>query len=327
MLYELYHMSLEPPLLKEAEDHQAWILDADYSRVDIDEYVQMLNHLNESEQEQVAQTFKKFPELFSGRLGLLKVKPIHLELHPNATPYHAKPFCMPVALEATTCKEVACLTSIGAFCQSYDSEWAAPTFIQPKKTGDVCILTDFCKLNAALAQKPFPLPKISNVLQQMQEFTYATALDLSMGYYHIPLDEESACLCTTIFPWGNYQYLRLPMGVKKRPNIFQAIISELLGDMEGVHTYLDDILITTSSTLEHHLQVLESVLAHLEAVGFHANLCKCYFAKQELEYLGYILTQTGIQPQPKKVEAIMHLQPPMNKHMLRHLLGLVNYYQ
>jgi len=86
---------------------------------------------------------KNFPELFSVGLGLLKVKPVHHELCPGAKPYHAKPFCVPVALEATTRKEVNRLTSIGIFHHSYDSEWAAPTFIQPKKTGDVCILTDF----------------------------------------------------------------------------------------------------------------------------------------------------------------------------------------
>jgi len=97
--------------------------------------------------------------------------------------------------------------------------------------------------------------------------------------------------------------------------------------MEGVHTYLDDILITTNSTFEHHLQVLASVLAHLQAVGFRINLHKCSFAKAELDYLGYVLTRNGIHPQPKKVEAIMHLPPPNSKHTLRHFLGLVNYYR
>jgi len=95
--------------------------------------------------------------------------------------------------------------------------------------------------------------------------------------------------------------------------------------MEGIHIYLDDILITTNSTFEHHLQVFESILACLQAIGFHINLQKCSFAKAELEYLGYVLTHNGIHPQPKKVEAILHLQPPNSKHTLT-FLGLVNYY-
>ena len=96
--------------------------------------------------------------------------------------------------------------------KSYNSEWAAPTFVQPKKTGDVHISTDYWKLNAVLKRKPFPLPKISDLLQKLSGFTYATALDLSMGYYHIPLDQHSQKLCTTILQWGNtsiYGYLRV----------------------------------------------------------------------------------------------------------------------
>ena len=92
------------------------------------------------------------------------------------------------------------LTQIGVFEKNPDSEWAAPTFIQPKKTGDVRILTDFRKLNIMLKRKPFPLPKISQLLRKLSGFQYATAIALSMGYYHIPLDIPSQQLCTTILP-------------------------------------------------------------------------------------------------------------------------------
>jgi hypothetical protein len=137
-------------------------------------------------------------KLFSGGLGILNVKPVHLKLQPGVKPYHAKPFPIPQSKYLTTKKEVERLTSIRVFKKSYDSEWAAPSFIQPKKTGDVRILTDFRRRNAALKRKPFPLPKISDLLQRLSGFWYVTAIDLSMGYYHIPLDDESAWLCTTI---------------------------------------------------------------------------------------------------------------------------------
>jgi hypothetical protein len=105
------------------------------------------------------------------------------------------------------------LTDIDVFNRSSDSEWVAPTFIQAKKTGDVRLLTDFRRLNAQIRRKPFPLPKISDLLIKLSGFKYATAIDLSMGYYHIPLDLKAQKLCTTILPWGKYQYKRLPMGV------------------------------------------------------------------------------------------------------------------
>jgi len=88
-----------------------------------------------------------------------------------------------------------------------------------------------------------------------------------MGYYQVSLDEESAWLCTIILPWGKYQYLHLPMGNKTSPDFFQVIILNCW----VIHMYADYILITTNSTFQHHLQVLESVLSHLQAIGFHVD--------------------------------------------------------
>ena len=112
------------------------------------------------------------------------------------------------------------------------------------------ILTNFRELNKVMKRKPYPLPKISDLLQKLQGFKYATAIDLSMGYYHVRLDEESSKLCTTILPWGKYRYLRLPMGIKNSPDIFQQLINDVLGDIKNVWAYLDDILITASGSYE-----------------------------------------------------------------------------
>ena len=211
--------------------------------------------------------------------------------------------------------------------KNHNSEWAAPTFLQLKKTNDLRVLTDFRKLNLCLKRKPFPLPKIADLLQKLSGFLYATAIDLSMGYYHIPLDEYSRQLCTTILPWGKYQYCRLPMGIKNSPDIFQAVMQELLGDIDFASVYLDDILITSNGTFEDHLQKLHVILTMLNKAGFRANVRKCFFAQDNLDYLGYHLTTKGIQPQPKKVEAIMRITPPKTKRQLRHFLGMVNFYR
>jgi hypothetical protein len=105
------------------------------------------------------------------------------------------------------------LTDIDVFNRSSDSEWAAPTFIKTKNTGELRILTDFRRLNAQINRKPFPLPKISDMLRKLSGFKYATEINLGMGYYHTPLDLEAQKLCATILHWGKYQYKSLPMGV------------------------------------------------------------------------------------------------------------------
>jgi hypothetical protein len=114
-------------------------------------------------------------------------------------------------------------------------------------------------------------------LRNLSGFKYATEIDLIMGYYHIPLDLEAQKLCTTILPWGKYQYKRLPMGVKTSPDTFQRIMYELLGDIHNIQVYLDDILITSNGTFEEHATIMETVLERLQKGNFRANLKKMLF--------------------------------------------------
>jgi hypothetical protein len=223
--------------------------------------VQELAHLTKDEKRVLGNTLKKFPTLSGGRLGMLNIKPVRLELIDGATPYHARPFHVPQSLEATTKKEVKILKDKDVFKRSSYSEWAAPTFIQAKKTGDVQILTDFRRLNAQIKIKPFPLPNISDLLRKLIGFKYATAIGLSMGYYHIPLDLEAKKVCTTILHRCKYQYKRLPIGVKTSPDIFKTIMYELVGDIPNKQVYLYDILITSNGTFEEHAAIMETVLS------------------------------------------------------------------
>ncbi len=80
------------------------------------------------------------------------------------------------------------------------------------------------------------------VLQELEGFSCATALDLNMGYYTIRLDPDASKICTIIFPWGKYSYKRLPMGIAGSPDIFQEKMSELIETLEYVRAYLDDLL-------------------------------------------------------------------------------------
>ena len=155
-----------------------------------------------------------------------------------------------------------------------DSPWAAPSFITPKKDGTVRFISDFRELNKRIVRKPFPLPKISTVLQELEGFTFATARDLNMGYYTIRLDPESSKICTIIFPWGKYSYQRLPMGVATSPDIFQAKMSELMATLEFVRTYIDDLLCITKGSLEDHLAKLGLVLTRLQDAGLKVNAGK-----------------------------------------------------
>jgi hypothetical protein len=101
------------------------------------------------------------------------------------------------------------------------------------------------------------------VLQELERFTFATALDFNMGYYTIHLDPYASKICTITFPWGTYSYLRLPMGIAGSQDIFQAKMSELMIALEFLRTYLDDLLCITKASLDNHLDHLRLVLSML----------------------------------------------------------------
>jgi hypothetical protein len=161
----------------------------------------------------------------------------------------------------TIIKEVERLCKLGVLESQPASEWALPSFILPKKDRTVCFLSNFREVHKRLVRKPFPTPKLSTVLQELEGFTFATALDLNMGYYTIRLNPDASKICTITFPWGKYSYKRLQMGIAGYPDIFQGKMSEeLMESLEYVRAYLDDLLCISKLSLEDHLEKLEEVL-------------------------------------------------------------------
>ena len=113
--------------------------------------------------------------------------------------------------------------------------------------------------------------------------------------------------------------------MRVQADIFQAEMMHLMEALEYVRAYIDDLLVITRGTLEDHLEKLREVLRRLREAGLKVNTA--IFLYPRVEYLGYILTREGIKPQPKKVQAILALNPPNNVKELRHFLGMVQYYR
>jgi hypothetical protein len=269
----------------------------------------------------------KFESLFNGTLDDWKLLPVSFELKEGMKPYHGRPYPIPHKHKAVLMKEIKWLCNVRVLEWQPSPRWASPRFIILKKDSTVCTISDFRELNKRIVRKPYPTPKISTILQKLEGFTYATALDLNMGYYTIRLDPTASKMGTIIFPWGKYSYKRLPMGFGGSADIFQAQIMDLMTSLDFVQAYMDDLLVITRGILDKHLQKMEAVLTRLRDAGLKVNAAKSSFCAHEIEYLGYILTREGLKPQSEKVQAILALNPPTNVKELRHFLGMVQYYR
>jgi hypothetical protein len=319
-----HSLAMEPQSTQDATQHAMQILDAKYSKADLQSVViDNCKHLCANKQKKLLQLLKKYELLFNGTLGDWKPKPVSFQLKEGVSPYHGQAFPVPKIHKENLIKEEERPVKLGVLEQQPASKWANPSFIIPKKNGTVCFLSNFGEVNKRLIRNLFPIPKISRVLQELEGFTFATALDLIMGYYTIRLDPDASRICTIIFPWVKYSYKKLLMCIADSPDIFQSKMLELMETLEYVQAYLDDLLCISRSSLEDHLKKLKEVLRHLCNVGLNVNAERSTFCALDLEYLGYILTRDGIEPQNNKVQAILGIQPPTNVKQLRHFLGMV----
>jgi hypothetical protein len=236
------------------------ILPANYKPIDINQVTDRQTHLSPDECKQLQQVLLDFSDLFRGTCGKNNGDPVSLELVPGSTPFYGKPFLINKAYKHVTKDKIQQLQGLGLLTLVTSSQWAAPTFIIPKKNNTIRVITDFRGLNKCLVQKPDPIPKISDIFQGMEKFRWAKTIDLNMGYYSMPLDDDTKKLCVISLPWGLFQYEVLPQGIKPATDIFQQCMYALYHDMSNVDIFLDNTMILGYDTFTVHLSNVTEVL-------------------------------------------------------------------
>ncbi len=161
-------------------------MDAKYEKADLPAIIrENCSHLTASDREKLLSVLLRFEPLFDGTLGDWNLPPVSFELKGGMTPYHGRPYPIPHKHKAVLMKEIKRLCDIGVLEWQPSLQLVSATFIIPKKDSTVYTISDFRELNKRIVRKPYPIPKISMILQELEGFTYATALDLNMGYYTI----------------------------------------------------------------------------------------------------------------------------------------------
>ncbi|GMF28721.1 unnamed protein product [Phytophthora fragariaefolia] len=153
-----------------------------------------------------------------------------------------------------------------------------------------------------------------------------STLDANMDYFARRLARQSSAATVFCLPFGKFQFKRLPMGISTAPDEYEACMERILGDLPFVIVYLDDILIFSENENDH-LEHLRIVFERLRQHDVTLNAKKCRILRESVDYLGFTLTPSGIQPQSKKVDAIQQIAEPSSKKELRRFLGMISYYR
>jgi len=217
------------------------------------------------------------------------------------------------------------------------SEYASPLVMVWKKNGDLRICTDFRLLNAKTVKDAHPLPHQGDCLAALGGNALFSTMDLTSGFYNIPLHEADRRYTAFTTPMGLYEYNRLPQGLCNSPASFMRMMLSIFGDLNfsSLLCYLDDLLVFAPSE-EEALKRLEVVFCRLRANNLKLSQKKCNFLRRSVKFLGHVVDASGVSVDEGKVSVISGFQKedlmetdgctPSQKKV-RSFLGMVLYYQ
>ena len=217
------------------------------------------------------------------------------------------------------------LLTAKVICTSHSS-WSAPIIVVPKGNGGKHLVIDYRALNKVTRKFTWPVHKVEDIFSKLNRAIYFTTLDLWAGYHHISLDKPSIPKTAFNSPFGKFEHVKVPFGLAQAPAYFQELMTGILKDFPFTIAYLDDIIIF-SKTPQEHLSHICMVFEKLKSANLSMKKSKCSFFSKEIQYLGHILSATGIQPLPAKTHTIQNMKSPTTPKQVRAFLGLVGYYR
>ncbi len=208
------------------------------------------------------------------------------------------------------------------------SPYGSPILFVPKKDGGMRMCVDYRAVNKMTVRNNYPLPRIDDHLDRLSGAKMFSCLDLQQAYHQIRLSESDIPKTAFTTPHGLYEYLVLPFGLTNAPSTFQTLVNSVLGS-ELRHcclVYLDDIIVFSANP-EEHMEHLRLVLSKLQSHHLFAKLSKCRFALSSVKFLGHIVDQHGILPDPAKVATVLDWPAPTNVTEARSFVGLAQYFR
>ena len=211
-------------------------------------------------------------------------------------------------------------------CRPSKSPWSSDVVLVNKKDGTLRFAIDYRRLNSVTKRDYYSLPDPQAIFDKLNGNNYFSKLDIASAYWTIPIlprDVEKTAFHT---PRGMYEMLVMPFGLCNAPATFQRIMDRALDKTPNCESYVDDILVF-SSTFEEHLDHLHNVFQRLEAAGLQLRRGKCKVGYTSMEFLGHRISNTGRSPVPDYIRKLENFPYPVTVAELQRFLGTVNYYR
>ncbi|XP_037802987.1 uncharacterized protein LOC119597481 [Penaeus monodon] len=230
---------------------------------------------------------EQYRDMFSGVPGVTDLITYHIRTS-NEIPVRAKPYPIPYKLREALHAEVQEMLDMGIIRESH-SPYASQVVVVKKRDGTYWVCVDYRQLNKKVEFDPMPMSTVEDLLHKMGGAKYFCKIDLSKGYWQIPVAEEDVHKTAFVTPDGQYEFLRMPFGMVNAGATLVRAVKFLLKGMSGVESYIDDIIVH-SATWEQHLRLLEELFRRIKAAGMTARPSKCTLATDRVEFIGHVLS-------------------------------------
>ncbi|KAL7598755.1 hypothetical protein Lser_V15G25360 [Lactuca serriola] len=189
----------------------------------------------------------------------------------------------------------------------------------------MCI--DYQELNKLTVNNRYPLPRIDDLFDQLQDASWFSKIDLRSGYHQVRVREEDLEKIAFQTRYGHYEFMVMPFGITNAPTVYMDLMNRVRWPMldRSIIVFIDDILVY-SKTREHHDEHLRELLGVLRRERLYAKFSKCDFLLRDAQFLGHLVNQDEILVDPAKIEAVMQWEVPKSHSKIRSFLGLAGYY-
>ncbi|KAG0420286.1 Retrovirus-related Pol polyprotein from transposon 17.6, partial [Dictyocoela roeselum] len=235
-----------------------------------------------------------------------------------------KEYRVPMGLQHDVKEHLKELEKLGII-EERECDMISPAFIIKKKNGKLRLVVDYRYMNSITKKIHQITPNLYELLASLKGAKIFSTIDLNNGYYQIKIDEDDLAKTGFVIMNKTYVFRRMPFGLSNAPATFQKAMYKILENIEVVVTYMDDILLF-STTMKEHILLVDTVLQKLIDSGVSINFEKCAFAKKETEFLGHRINEDGISPIISKLE-IYEGYEPKTKKQLQKLLGFIKWFR
>ncbi|CAM4657216.1 unnamed protein product [Caretta caretta] len=258
------------------------------------EEVNLSMTLGRIQRQQIQELCTSYAPTFSATPGLTE-RAYHSIDTGNAHPIRVQPYRVSPQAKIAIEREIQDMLQMGVIRPS-ESAWASPVVLVPKPDGEIRFCVDYRKLNAVTRPDNYPMPRTDELLEKLGRAQFISTLDLTKGYWQVPLDESAKERSAFITHLGLYEFNVLPFGLRNAPATFQRLVDGLLAGLgEYAVAYLDDVAIFSDSWADH-LEHLQKVFERIREAGLTVKAKKCQLGLNRATYLGHQVGQGTISP-------------------------------